>query len=195
MAFLRSVPLTESGPVIRADRVWLRVPQMADYAEWANLRGISEDFLRPWEPEWSPDELTRSAYRRRLRYYHRDLRDGTGYAFFLFRNDDNKLLGGATLSNARRGVSQSISIGYWIGKPFIRQGYMTAALRGLIPFVFNNLGYHRIEAACLPSNVASRQLLEICGFEHEGFARKYLKINGLWQDHLLFAAIEDQLRT
>jgi ribosomal-protein-alanine N-acetyltransferase len=195
MAFLRSVPLTESGPVIRADRVWLRVPQMADYAEWANLRGISEDFLRPWEPEWSPDELTRSAYRRRLRYYHRDLRDGTGYAFFLFRNDDNKLLGGATLSNARRGVSQSISIGYWIGKPFIRQGYMTAAVRGLIPFVFNNLGYHRIEAACLPSNVASRQLLEICGFEHEGFARKYLKINGLWQDHLLFAAIEDQLRT
>jgi ribosomal-protein-alanine N-acetyltransferase len=195
MAFLRSVPLTESGPVIRADRVWLRVPQMADYAEWANLRGISEDFLRPWEPEWSPDELTRSAYRRRLRYYHRDLRDGTGYAFFLFRNDDNKLLGGATLSNARRGVSQSISIGYWIGKSFIRQGYMTAALRGLIPFVFNNLGYHRIEAACLPSNVASRQLLEICGFEHEGFARKYLKINGLWQDHLLFAAIEDQLRT
>jgi ribosomal-protein-alanine N-acetyltransferase len=195
MAFLRSVPLTESGPVIRADRVWLRVPQMADYAEWANLRGISEDFLRPWEPEWSPDELTRSAYRRRLRYYHRDLRDGTGYAFFLFRNDDNKLLGGATLSNARRGVSQSISIGYWIGKPFIRQGYMTAALRGLIPFVFNNLGYHRIEAACLPSNVASRRLLEICGFEHEGFARKYLKINGLWQDHLLFAAIEDQLRT
>jgi ribosomal-protein-alanine N-acetyltransferase len=195
MAFLRSGPLTESGPVIRADRVWLRVPQMADYAEWANLRGISEDFLRPWEPEWSPDELTRSAYRRRLRYYHRDLRDGTGYAFFLFRNDDNKLLGGATLSNARRGVSQSISIGYWIGKPFIRQGYMTAALRGLIPFVFNNLGYHRIEAACLPSNVASRQLLEICGFEHEGFARKYLKINGLWQDHLLFAAIEDQLRT
>lgn len=195
MAFLRSVPLTESGPVIRGDRVWLRVPQMADYAEWANLRGVSEGFLRPWEPEWSPDELTRSAFRRRLRYYHRDLRDGTGYAFFLFRNGDNKLLGGVTLSNARRGVSQSISIGYWIGEPFSRQGYMTAALRSIIPFVFNSLGFHRLEAACLPSNLASRRLLEICGFEHEGFARKYLKINGLWQDHLLFAAIEDQLRT
>ena len=194
MAFLRSVPLTESGPVIRGDRVWLRVPQMADYADWANLRGVSEGFLRPWEPEWSPDELTRSAFRRRLRYYHRDLRDGTGYAFFLFRNGDNKLLGGVTLSNARRGVSQSISIGYWIGEPFSKQGYMTAALRSIIPFVFSSLGFHRIEAACLPSNLASRRLLEICGFEHEGFARKYLKINGLWQDHLLFAAIEDQLR-
>lgn len=195
MAFLRSVPLSENGPVIRGDRLLLRVPQMADYPEWAHLRGISESFLRPWEPEWSSDELTRSAFRRRLRYYQRDIKDGTGFAFFLFRNDDNKLLGGATLTNARRGVSQSISIGYWIGAPYSRQGHMTAALRSLIPFVFTTLGFHRLEAACLPSNIASRGLLEKCGFEHEGFARKYLKINGLWQDHLLFAAIHDGLRS
>ncbi len=195
MAFLRSVPLNETGPVIRGEKVWLRLPQMGDYSEWAHLRGGSDGFLRPWEPEWAPDELTRSAFRRRLRYYQRDIRDGTGYAFFLFRNGDNKLLGGATLANARRGVSQSISIGYWVGAPFSRQGYMTSALRSLIPFVFNNLGFHRLEAACLPSNAASRRLLENCGFIHEGFARKYLKINGLWQDHLLFAAIEDDLRS
>jgi len=195
MAFLRSVPAHEPGPVIRGDHVWLRVPQMTDFPEWAHLRSVSESFLRPWEPEWAPDELTRSAFRRRLRYYQRDLRDGTGYAFFLFRNDDNTLLGGATLTNARRGVSQSISIGYWIGAPHSRQGYMTAALQSLIPFVFKTLGFHRLEAACLPSNTASRKLLENCGFEHEGFARKYLKINGLWQDHLLFAAIDDELRS
>lgn len=194
MAFLRSVPMNETGPLIRGDRVWLRIPQMSDYAEWAHLRGVSESFLRPWEPEWSADELTRSAFRRRLRFYQRDIKDGTGYAFFLLRSGDNKLLGGATLTNARRGVSQSISIGYWIGAPYGRQGYMTAALRCIIPFVFNSLGFHRLEAACLPSNLASRGLLEKCGFEYEGFARKYLKINGLWQDHLLFSAIEDGLR-
>lgn len=195
MAFLRSVPLTENSLIIRGEKVWLRVPQMADYAEWSHLRGTSESFLRPWEPEWAPDELTRSAFRRRLRYYQRDVRDGTGYAFFLFRNDDNKLLGGATLTNARRGVSQSVSIGYWVGAPYSRQGFMTAALRSLVPFVFNNLGFHRLEAACLPTNLASRRLLENCGFEQEGFARKYLKINGLWQNHLLFAAIDDELRS
>ncbi len=195
MAFLRSVPLSEAGPVIRGDRVTMRVPQMTDYGEWAHLRGVSESFLKPWEPEWSPDELSRSAFRRRLRFYQRDIREGTGYAFFLIRNDDNKLLGGATLTNARRGVSQSISIGYWIGAPYGRQGYMTAALRSLIPFVFNTLGFHRLEAACLPSNLPSQRLLEKCGFEHEGFARKYLRINGLWQDHLLYAAIEDGLRS
>ncbi len=195
MAFLRSVPLSETGPVIRGQKVWLRVPQMNDYTDWAQLRKASESFLRPWEPEWAPDELTRSAYRRRLRYYHRDIRDGTGYAFFLFRTSDNTLLGGATLTNARRGVSQSISIGYWVGADHSRQGYMTAALGLLMPFVFSQLGFHRLEAACLPSNLPSRKLLAKCGFEHEGFARKYLKINGLWQDHLLFSAIDDSLRS
>lgn len=195
MAFLRSIPLNDAGPMIRGDRVWLRVPQMADYSEWAHLRGISEGFLRPWEPEWSQDELTRSAFRRRLRHYQRDIRDGVGYAFFLLRSSDNSLLGGATLTNARRGVSQSISIGYWVGAPYARQGYMTAALKALVPFVFENLGFHRLEAACLPNNAASRGLLEKCGFDHEGLARKYLKINGNWQDHLLYAAIDDHLRS
>lgn len=195
MAFLRSVPLSESGPVIRGDRVLLRVPQMPDYADWASLREASEAFLRPWEPEWAPDELSRSAFRRRLRYYHRDIKEGTGYAFFLFKSDDNTLLGGITLTNARRGVSQSISIGYWIGAAYSRQGYMTSALGALMPFVFRQLGFHRLEAACLPSNLPSRKLLTKCGFEHEGFARKYLKINGLWQDHLLFSAIDDNLRS
>jgi ribosomal-protein-alanine N-acetyltransferase len=168
---------------------------MSDYGEWAHLRGGSEGFLRPWEPEWAPDELTRSAFRRRLRHYQRDMRDGIGYAFFLLRNGDNTLLGGATLTNARRGVSQSISIGYWIGAPYARQGYMTAALKALVPFVFENLGFHRLEAACLPSNAASRTLLERCGFRHEGLARKYLRINGQWQDHLLYAAIDEHLRS
>jgi len=123
------------------------------------------------------------------------MRDGVGYAFFLLRTGDNKLLGGATLTNARRGVSQSISIGYWVGAPYSRQGYMGAALRILVPFVFDSLGFHRLEAACLPSNAASRKLLENCGFQHEGLARKYLKINGRWQDHLLYAAIDDNQRS
>ncbi|MGB0085224.1 MAG: GNAT family protein [Rhodomicrobiaceae bacterium] len=195
MVFLRTVPLSESGPLIRGDRVWLRVPQTGDYADWAQLRGVSDSFLKPWEPEWSYDELTRSAFRRRLRHYQRDMRDGLGYAFFLFRNGDNRLLGGVTLTNARRGVSQSVSIGYWVGEPHARQGYMTAAVGVLVPFVFESLGFHRIEAACLESNAASRRLLEKCGFQHEGLARKYLKINGQWQDHLLYAAIQEDLRS
>jgi ribosomal-protein-alanine N-acetyltransferase len=195
MAFLRSVPLAETGPILRGDRVWLRPPQMSDYGEWAQLRGSSETFLRPWEPEWAPDELSRSAFRRRLRFYQRDMRDGSGYAFFLFRMGDSKLLGGITLSNARRGVSQSISIGYWVGEPYAKQGLMTSAVSTIVPFVFSTLGFHRLEAACLPTNVPSRRLLENCGFRYEGLARQYLRINGVWQDHLLYAILEDDARS
>jgi ribosomal-protein-alanine N-acetyltransferase len=170
------------------------MPQMGDFAQWTELRRVSRDFLMPWEPKWAEDELTRAAFRRRLRHYNRDLRDGAGYAFFLFRTDDNKLLGGATLSNVRRSVSQSVSLGYWIGLPYAHQGYMTVAVKHVIPFVFETLGFHRLEAACLPKNLPSRRVLEICGFQYEGYARKYLKINGNWQDHLLYALIEDDVR-
>jgi len=194
MAFLRSTSPHDNDPVLKGEGVWLRYPQMKDYSEWARLREKSRHFLQPWEPEWSNDELSRAAYRRRLRYYHREIRDGTGYAFFLFRSGDKRLLGGITLTNVRRGVSQSVSIGYWVGAPYSRQGYMTAAIRVTIPFVFDTLGFHRLEAACLPCNAPSSGLLEKCGFMYEGLARQYLKINGIWQDHLLYAIIEEDLR-
>ena len=152
----------------------------------------SRDFLTPWEPIWPADDLTRGAFRRRLRRYAEDLRNEQAYPFFLFRKDDNVLVGGLTLSNIRRGVAQAGSLGYWIGAPFTRRGHMTAAVRAFIPFAFGALRLHRLEAACIPTNTASVRLLESTGFGREGLAREYLCINGVWQDHLLFARVNDQ---
>lgn len=194
MAFLRSVSGNEQGPVLRGKELTLRIPQSYDYAQWAELRAQSRNFLIPWEPTWLRDELSRSSYRRRLRHYQKDMREEIGYAFFLFRNSDDKLLGGMTLSNVRRGVTQSGSLGYWVGEPFSAQGYMSAGTDTIIPFVFETLRLHRLEAACLPTNKASIRLLEKTGFKHEGLARRYLRINGVWQDHLLFALLEDDSR-
>jgi len=104
------------------------------------------------------------------------------------------LLGGLTLTNIRRGVAQAGSLGYWIGQPHARRGLMTAAVNALIPFVFCTLRLHRLEAACIPSNIASVRLLEKTGFTREGFAREYLCINGLWQDHLLYALLRTDVR-
>ena len=172
----------------------LRVPQMADYPAWAELRARSRDFLTPWEPEWTSSELTRASFRRRLRYYARDLSEDLGYAFFVFGNNDDQLLGGLTLSNVRRGVTQACTLGYWVGAPYARMGFMSDALSAVLPFVFDHLRLHRIEAACLPHNQASIRLLERTGFTREGLARRYLKINGSWQDHVTFALIEDDVR-
>jgi ribosomal-protein-alanine N-acetyltransferase len=189
MAFLKSGIGNDYNPLIRGRELWLRPPQMSDYAEWAQLRALSREHLTPWEPQWARDELSRAAFRRRLRHYYREQREDQGYALFLFRAGDDTLLGGLTLSNVRRGVSQSASLGYWLGITHSRQGYMTAAVGMLLPVAFDELRLHRIEAACLPSNVASIGVLERNAFRREGLARRYLKINGTWQDHLLFARL------
>jgi ribosomal-protein-alanine N-acetyltransferase len=189
MAFFRTVSFSEPLPTIEGDAVYLRAPQMADYAEWATLREASRAFLTPWEPTWPADDLSRSAYRRRLRRYSEDQRTDQSYAFFLFRKSDHALTGGLTLANVRRGVAQAGSLGYWVGEPFARRGMMSGAVRALVPFAFNSLRLHRLEAACIPSNAASIRLLDHAGFAREGYAREYLCINGLWQDHLLFARL------
>ena len=191
MAFFRSVTLNEPAPAISGDGVVLRVPQMADFAEWAALRESSRQFLTPWEPVWPTDDLSRAAFRRRLKRYTEDQRADQAYAFLIFRAEDDALIGGLTLANMRRGVAQAGSIGYWVGEPFVRRGYMTAAVRALIPFCFETLRLHRLEAACIPDNTASIRLLEKTGFRREGYARQYLCINGVWADHLLYARLKD----
>lgn len=193
MAFFRTVSFSEPVPAVTGAGVMLRAPVSADYAEWASVREQSRDFLTPWEPTWPPDDLSRGAFRRRLKRYAEDQRNDLAYAFLIFRSDDNAMVGGLTLANVRRGVAQAGSIGYWIGQPFARKGYMTAAVGALIPFCFNSLRLHRLEAACIPSNAASIGLLEKTGFQREGYARGYLCIDGAWQDHLLYARLkEDQ---
>jgi [ribosomal protein S5]-alanine N-acetyltransferase len=178
-------------PVLQGDSVLLRYPQMSDFTVWAQLRSESREFLVPWEPTWAPDELSRSAFRRRLRRYQREIRNDLAYPFFLFRKPDNILMGGCTLSNVRRGVTQSAAIGYWLGERYTRHGHMFSALNAVLPFVFEVLGLHRLEAACIPQNEPSRALLLKVGFREEGRARRYLQINGEWQDHILFALLED----
>jgi ribosomal-protein-alanine N-acetyltransferase len=195
MALFRTVSFAESVPAIEGNGVLLRTPQMADYGEWAQLREQSRAFLTPWEPIWPADDLTRSAYRRRLRRYSEDARADQAYAFFVFRKSDQTLVGGLTLANVRRGVAQAGSLGYWMGASYARHGYMTEAVRTLIPFAFGTLRLHRLEAACIPTNAASTRLLEKLGFVREGLARQYLCINGLWQDHLLYALIATDGRT
>jgi ribosomal-protein-alanine N-acetyltransferase len=179
----------ESSLTLDGEGVRLRVPRTRDYEAWSDLRGRSRDFLQPWEPVWPQDDLERGAYRRRLSIYQREIEAGGAFPFFIFRRPDGALVGGATLSNVRRGVAQMATLGYWMGQPYAGRGYMTAALRPLIAFAFTGLGLHRVEAACLPENAASHRLLLKSGFQQEGLARAYLKINGVWRDHLLFATL------
>ncbi|MGF1464231.1 MAG: GNAT family N-acetyltransferase [Maricaulaceae bacterium] len=186
MALMRREPIAEG---LEGEGVWLRAPRYEDFEAWARLRARSRAFLTPWEPSWPPDDLTRPAFRRRLRRYARDIREGLAYPFFVFRAEDQALAGGCNLSNIRRGVQQTASLGYWVGDPFKRRGLMRAAVTAVLEYAFTDLGLNRIEAACIPCNEPSKALLEALGFRLEGCARRYLKINGAWRDHLLYAKL------
>jgi ribosomal-protein-alanine N-acetyltransferase len=172
--------------------VRLRPHRAADFGEWAALREASRAFLQPWEPTWPLDDLTRGAYRRRLAAYAQDMERGLAYPFLVFRASDNLMVGGITLSNVRRGVAQMGSIGYWVGQPFARRGHTLDAVRAVAAFSFGRLRLHRVEAACIPTNTASRGVLRRAGFQEEGLARDYLKIDGVWRDHLLFGLVNGE---
>jgi len=175
------------------ERIFLRPQRAKDWRAWSRLRFSSRDFLAPWEPTWPADALTRHAYRRRVKAQLAESRQGLGYTLHIFRHQDHALLGAITLGQVRRGVALTATLGYWIGEPYARQGYMGEAMELLMRFAFRELGLHRLEAACLPSNDASQALLKRLGFQEEGLARGYLRIAGEWRDHLLFARLADDL--
>ncbi len=191
MAFLRRDG-EEAGRRLAGEGVYLRHPELRDFQAWSQLRAGSRAFLEPWEPTWPEDELTSSAYRYKLRRYAHDIRDQKSFPFYVFRESDQQLVGGVTLSQIRRGAAQMGTLGYWVGEQFQGQGYTTAAARAVIGFAFDDLGLHRVEAACQPENGASRKVLEKAGFREEGRARAYLKIDGEWRDHVLFAIVSSR---
>ena len=178
-----------TGPVVKGAGVTLRAPRASDYEAWATQRQASHGYLQPWEPSWPEDDLTRAAFKRRLTIYAREMEAGNAWPFFIFADSDQALIGAITLSNIRRGVAETGTLGYWIGQPFAGRGYATAAVWAMIGFAFHDLNLHRLEAACVPGNTASRRVLEKAGFGLEGQARAYLKINGAWADHLLFGIV------
>lgn len=179
---------------LETPRLVLRPPMIEDLESWIALRHASRDFLTEWEPIWAPDHLTKRAFRNRVIWAQRLIDEGKGAPLFLFRREDSVLMGAITLDNLRRGPSQAVTVGYWIGAAFARQGFMSEALAAVKEFAFDDLDLSRIEAACLPENAPSRALLERCGFKYEGVAQAYLQINGRWRTHVLYAAIRSDRR-
>jgi ribosomal-protein-alanine N-acetyltransferase len=177
-------------PLVRGDGLYLRPATPADYPAWWRLRSVSRAFLEPWEPTWPEDDLTQAAFRRRLRRQEEDISRDEAYALLIFDQTSDQLLGGITLGGVRRGVSQTGTLGYWMGAPHAGKGRMTHAVSAIVEFAFSKLRLHRAEAACIPDNAASIAVLERNGFRREGYARGYLKIDGAWRDHILFGLLE-----
>jgi ribosomal-protein-alanine N-acetyltransferase len=189
----RSTSTSTAPTRMEGESVFIRPPQADEWEAWADVRNESRDYLSPWEPTWPSDALSESAYLRRLRRLAAEWKGDEGYSFHVFRRDGGQLVGGIGLTQVRRGVAQTATLGYWAGQKFERRGYTTEAVKLVVQFAFASLRLHRIEAACLPENTASRRVLEKAGFLREGYARQYLMIAGEWRDHLTFALLAEDI--
>lgn len=187
MFLIKSPPRSAFDPILVRDPVLLRAGKLSDYPQWATLREESRSHLVLWEEDWARHELAPAYFKRRLKLSEREMRRGSSLPLFIFRSGDEAMVGGASLSNVRYGASRSAHLGYWIGAPYTRRGYGAAAVRALLDHAFETIELNRVEAACQPENAASMRLLNALGFREEGLARSYLRINGAWRDHLIFA--------
>ncbi len=186
--------LTRKKIRIETERMTLRPPIHSDFRSWAWMRESSAGFLTPWEPVWAADHLSRKNFTNRVYWAQRSINTGVAVPLFLVNRETNELMGAITLDNIRRGPAQAGTLGYWVGKDHARKGYMREAIDALVHYAFHRMDLSRIEAACLPENVASRGVLEKSGFKYEGVAQSYLQIDGRWRTHVLYAALRNDRR-
>lgn len=167
----------------------LRLMRRGDYMSWRRVREDNYENLQPYEPTWAEDALSRNYFVKQVRQSDIEAGMQNGGRFLLICRETGDVMGGLNYSNVRRGVAQMVNIGYWIGKEYGGLGRMKSAVRCAVDHAFNTLGFHRVEAACVPENKASAAILLSAGFEEEGFAKAYLRINGDWRDHRQFAIV------
>lgn len=183
----RKSPLqTVDDAILTAEDVFLRPAIPADCDEWISVRRKNQDHLKPFEPTWPSDALTPDFFYRRILRLSKDWQEDRTYGFLIFHQETMRLIGGININNVTRGAAQYATLGYWIAKDFQGFGYMRQAGQAILNFCFENLHLQRVNAACVPHNQRSKNLLLRLGFSEEGYARRYLQINGDRADHILF---------
>ncbi|WP_411676034.1 GNAT family N-acetyltransferase [Caproicibacter sp.] len=171
--------------MIETERLLLKParPELAHHVLNYYLR--NREFLRPFEPERAPEFYTPAYQTAALEQQEEAEKKEDSICFYLFaREQPETVLGTAALNGIIRGCFQSCFLGYRLDEKNQCRGYMTEAVAAVTGYAFRELGLHRIEANVMPRNKASLRVLEKAGYREEGVARRYLKINGVWEDHI-----------
>lgn len=184
----------EPGPVLVGRRVTLRALRANDFRAWREVRRRNVDWLTKWEPSrspGSPDPVEdRSAFVARCSARDRERQIASGYGFGVFVGD--RFVGEMNLNAIQRGPFQSCYVGYWIDEEVAGNGYTPEALAAILRFAFEELRLHRVQIAIVPRNSASRRVVDKLGIRDEGIARRYLEINGTWEDHMRYAITAEE---
>ena len=172
--------------VLEGQRVILRPSQLSDYPRWKEVRARNQKFLKPYEPQWAENALSEDFFKRRLELQIQEMSAGRGAFFLIHHRQSHDIIGGINLNNIQYGAACSASLGYWLDEEAQGNGYMHEATGLVMDYAFHILRLNRLNAACLPDNDRSIKMLLRHGFEEEGYAKNYLQINGIFQDHRLF---------
>ncbi|WP_342563746.1 GNAT family protein [Paenibacillus sp. FSL R7-0345] len=177
-----------------AQGIYLSLLQPQDADALLELRLRNKEHHQPYEPLREADYYTQESQQLLISQRLSDSEHDRAYMFGIFQAD-GQLIGQITLSNLVRGVAQYADLGYFIDYAIQGKGHMTAAVRLILEYAFRALALHRVQASILLHNDASRRVLEKNGFQAEGVARRYLKINGDWQDHRTYGILADDFLT
>lgn len=164
-----------------------------DLDELLALRLACRAQLEPWDPERSERWWTREGQRAELQLDVQAWASGTGYPFAVIDlAAGGALIGRVSLANVVRGPWRNANLGYWIAERATRRGHATRAVRLVLRFAFEHAGLHRVQPAIIPRNAPSQGVARAVGFRHEGVALRYLQINGVWEDHDIYALTAEE---
>jgi len=190
MAFVRRA--AKAPEVVAGDSLYLRRLVPGDARALLELRAMNRSFLEPFEPARAAGFYTLGAQAREIERDEREARDESAYPFGIFLRNGDRLIGRIRLSSVVRGAWHNANLGYFIDQDHNGNGYATHAIGLAVSFAFTTAGLHRVQAAVMTHNPGSMRALEKNGFRREGFAERYLFINGKWQDHVIFAVTAEE---
>lgn len=176
-----------------SDRLYLRILKPNYGRQVLEYYKRNYNFLKEWEPKRANDFYTLRYHKNSLRNDYYEFKDKKLVRFWIIKKDDNKIIGNMCYSNIIMGSFKSCFLGYKLDKDEINNGYMTEAIDKTVQIMFDDFGLHRIEANVIPRNARSLRVMEKLGFEREGFSKRYLEINNVWEDHIHFAKYNDDI--
>lgn len=164
-------------------KIYLREPCAKDEAIFLSTMNKSQDFHAPFI--LAPiNSLEFQSYLQKSQMVDQK--------YYIAWSQDNNIIGIFNISAMSQGFFKSAYLGYYASVDYAGQGLMSLSLKLVLNKIFTDLDLHRIEANIQPTNTASIHLATKNGFLKEGFSPRYLKVNGIWQDHFRFAqTIED----
>lgn len=106
--------------------------------------------------------------------------------------NDGALIGTIGVTHASE-TNLRVEVGYAIARPHWNRGYVTEALRAIVPHLFAELPIERVQAFLIPENVASLRVLEKAGFRYEGTLRKVRMFKGELRDLAAYSVLRSEL--